>query len=78
MYRVIKYFTDLHDKDFAYNEGDTFPRKGITVTKERFAELASDKNKQGEPLIELVGAKGDEADVKKKPSKKAGAKTSAK
>lgn len=54
MYKVIKYFTDLHDNDYAYNVGDVFPRKGITVTDERFAELAGYKNKQGTPLIKEV------------------------
>lgn len=28
MYRVIKYFTDLHDNEYEYHVGDTFPRKG--------------------------------------------------
>lgn len=35
MYRVIKYFTDLHDNEYEYHVGDTFPRKGIKVTKEQ-------------------------------------------
>ena len=54
MYKVIKYFTDLQDKDHEYNVGDTFPRKGLKVTQERLAELAGPNNKQGCPLIELV------------------------
>lgn len=54
MYKVIKFFTDLHDNEHPYNVGDTFPRKGITVTEERLKELSSDKNKQGQPLIEKV------------------------
>lgn len=53
MYRVIKFFTDLHDEDHPYNVGDPFPRKGIRVSKERIDELAGTSNKQGEPLIEL-------------------------
>ena len=64
MYKVIKFFTDLHDKEHPYNVGDTFPRKGITVTEERLKELSSDKNKQGQPLIEKV-------EEPKKSSKKA-------
>lgn len=51
MYKVIKYFTDLQDKDHAYNVGDTYPRKGLKVTDERIAELAGSENKQGVPLI---------------------------
>ena len=51
MYKVIKYFEDLQDSAHPYNEGDTYPRKGLRVSKARLAELASDKNRRGEPLI---------------------------
>lgn len=53
-YRVIKYFTDLQDNDYAYNVGDEFPRQGMSVSDERFAELASANNRQKTPLIEKV------------------------
>lgn len=64
MFKVIKFFTDLHDGDHPYNVGDVFPRVGVSVTEERLAELAGSNNKQGEPLIEAVAAP-------KKSSKKA-------
>lgn len=54
MYRVINYFTDLHDKNHPYNVGDIFPREGVEVTKERLEELAGTNNKQGKALIEEV------------------------
>lgn len=54
MYRVIRYFTDLQDNDYAYNVGDEFPRHGMRVSDERFAELASAENRQKTPLIEKV------------------------
>ena len=54
MYKVIKYFTDLQDNNYAYYVGDTFPRNGVEAGAERLAELASDKNLQGVPLIEEV------------------------
>lgn len=54
MYRVTKFFTDLHDNGHPYNVGDAFPRDGVSVTENRLKELASDRNKQGVPLIELV------------------------
>ena len=54
MYKVIKYFTDLQDNNYAYYVGDTFPRNGVEVGAERIAELSSDKNLQGVPLIEEV------------------------
>ena len=57
MYKVIKYFTDLQDNNYAYYVGDTFPRNGVEVGAERVAELASDKNLQGVPLIEEIEEK---------------------
>ena len=57
MYRVIKSFTDLQDNNYAYYVGDTFPRNGVEVGAERIAELSSDKNLQGVPLIEEVAEK---------------------
>lgn len=63
-YKVIKLFTDLHDNDYLYKVGDTFPRKGISVTEERIAELAGSDNKQHTPLIEKVEAKKKKASDK--------------
>ena len=54
MYKVIKYFTALQDNNYAYSVGDTFPHNGAEVGAERIAELSSDKNLQGVPLIEEV------------------------
>ena len=54
MYKVIKFFVDLQDNNFAYNKGDIYPRAGFAVSEERLAELSGSENKQGEPLIELV------------------------
>ena len=65
MYKVIKYFTDLQDNNYAYSVGDTFPRNGVEVGAERIAELSSDKNLQGVPLIEEVVEKSKRARKKK-------------
>ena len=54
MYKVIKSFTDLQDNNYAYSVGDTFPHNGVEVDAERIAELASDKNRLGVPLIEEI------------------------
>ena len=54
MYKVIKSFTDLQDNNYAYYVGDIFPHNGVEVDAERIAELASDKNRLGIPLIEEV------------------------
>lgn len=56
MYRVIKAFTDLQ-ASHVYYVGDTFPHNGAEVDAERIAELASDKNRLGVPLIEEVAEK---------------------
>ena len=53
MYRVIKAFTDLRNHH-AYSVGDTFPHNGVDVDAKRIAELASDKNRLGVPLIEEI------------------------
>lgn len=57
MYKVIKFFTDLQDENHPYNVGDTYPRSGMKVAKERFEELAGNTNKRGTPLIEKVAEK---------------------
>ena len=55
MYRVIKAFTDLQNHH-AYSVEDTFPHNGV-VSAERIAELASNKNRMGVPLIEEITEK---------------------
>lgn len=54
MYKVIKPFYDLQDAEHKYCVGDVYPRKGLTEEETRIAELASDKNKMGAPLIKAV------------------------
>lgn len=56
MYRVIKAFTDLK-ASHVYSVGDTFPHNGVDVDAERIAELASDKNRLGVPLIDEITEK---------------------
>ena len=65
MYKVIKYFTDLQDNNYAYYVGDTFPHNGVEVAAERTAELSSYKNLQGVPLIEEVAEKPKRTSKKK-------------
>lgn len=57
MYRVLHKFYDLKDNNHAYSVGDAFPHNGIDVGTERIAELASDKNRLGVPLIEEIKEK---------------------
>ena len=57
MYKVIKKFRDMQDGLHAYSVGDTFPHNGVKVDAERIAELESDKNRLGVPLIEEIAEK---------------------
>lgn len=83
MYKVIKRFHDLQDARktksgvvyHEYNEGDVFPRDGMEVSEERIRELTGADNKQGVPLIRLVGEK---AETKETPEKTAARKSAVK
>lgn len=44
----------MQDNNYAYNVGDEYPRKGMSVLPSRIKELATDKNRQGVPLIEEI------------------------
>ena len=54
----------MQDNNFAYNVGDEFPRKNFSVLPSRIRELATNKNRQGVPLIEEI------PDVEEAPEKK--------
>ena len=72
MYKVIKHFTDMQDNNFAYNVGDEYPRKGMSVLQSRIKELAGSKNRQGCPLIkEVEEPKSEEPKKKSKSTEKA-------
>ena len=62
MFKVVKKFYDLKDNNHAYYEGDIFPHNKVKVSEKRIAELSSNKNKMGVPLI---------VEIPEKPSKKA-------
>lgn len=57
MYKVTAYFVDLKDNNYAYREGDTYPRKGLKADDARIAELSGSENKRGIPLIKKVDEK---------------------
>lgn len=65
MYRVVVSFSDLKDGKHEYKVGDVYPRKGVTVPDARIAELSSDKNRRGIPMITFEGEPTEE----KKPRK---------
>lgn len=81
MHKVIKAFADLQDVKktksgniyFEYEVGDTYPRKGVSPTEDRIAELSGCDNKQGTPLIKLVEEEkpADEKPAEEKPANKA-------
>lgn len=78
MHKVIKAFADLQDVKktksgniyFEYEVGDTYPRKGVSPTEDRIAELSGCDNKQGTPLIKLVEEEkpADEKPAEEKPA----------
>ena len=68
MAKVIKPFFDLQDNNYEYKFGDVYPRNGYKPTKARIEELAGNKNKQGEALIEVEIPK-EEAKPKKQVKK---------
>ena len=65
MYKVIKPFYDLKDNNHVYSVGDTFTHNGVEVDAERIAELSSDMNRLGIPLIEEVAEKPKRTHKKK-------------
>ena len=59
MAKVVKSFFDLQDNNYEYKVGDIYPRKDYKPTKARIDELAGNKNKLGEALIEVEQPKED-------------------
>ena len=64
MYKVTKRFYDLK-ANHGYSVGDLFPHNGIYVDDDRIAELASDRNRMGVPLIEEIQEKPKRTKKKK-------------
>lgn len=78
MYKVIKFFHDLEDKQetksgpvyHAYNVGDVYPREGFKPSDGRIEELSGNENKRGEPLIALVEEVEEKVEEKPKTTRK--------
>ena len=54
MYKTLVYFTDLQDNNYPYDEGDIFPRQGLSVSENRLKELSTTANRRRIQLIQLV------------------------
>lgn len=65
MYKVVKKFVDLQDKNHLYNVGDCYPRRGKDVSENRIQELATSNNKIGVPLIKEIPVKPTKKALKK-------------
>ena len=65
MYKVVKKFVDLQDKNHLYNVGDCYPRSGKDVSENRIHELATNNNKIGVPLIKEIPVKPTKKALKK-------------
>ena len=61
----------MQDNNFAYDVGDEYPRKGMSVLPSRIKELAGSKNRQGCPLIEEIPDVEEAPEKKTKSTKKA-------
>lgn len=59
-YIATEYFEDMTDKRHKYKAGDVFPRKGLSVSEARLAELSSDGNRRGRPVIASVASAADD------------------
>ena len=64
MFKVVKKFYDLKNNNHAYYEGDIFPHNKAKVSEKRIAELSSNKNKMGVPLIVEIPEKPKKATKK--------------
>ena len=71
MYKVLRYYEDIHDEMHPYNIGDKFPRDGMRVSADRLTELSTDRNLQRTPLIEYVPEPENAMEQKPEPVKKA-------
>ena len=64
----------MQDGNYAYDPTDParniYPRKGLSVLPSRIKELASDKNRQGCPLIEEIPDIEEATEKKIKSTKK--------
>ena len=66
MYKVVRYFEDAQDGNHAYNVGDVFPHKGMTVSQQRINDLMSGNNFQ---QVQLIALDTDANIPKDKPEK---------
>lgn len=64
-YKVLTAFMDLQDKNHGYCSGDSYPRQGLTPTKERISELSGKNNKRGISLIKEIKESESKASLKK-------------
>lgn len=64
----------MQDNNYAYDPADPtrniYPRKGLSVLPSRIKELASNKNRQGVPLIEEIPDIEESFEKKTKSTKK--------
>lgn len=65
-YIATEYFKDTADNGFVYHAGDTFPRAGKTVSEARLAELSSDGNRRGRPVIAAVASADEQQKTENK------------
>lgn len=67
-YTVIHEFADVTDNGHVYTSGDAYPRDGLNPTCGRIAELLSNSNRIGEPLISKSDDSGEKRAKRKSNS----------
>lgn len=72
MYRVIAKFADAQDENRIYEVGEEYPRKGLKVSKDRLAELASVNNGARKAVIAEENEPEPEAEEILQPKGKKG------
>ena len=53
-YEVIRDFHDAQDGNYAYHEGDIYPRDGALPSEQRIKDLINGNNFQEVPLIKIA------------------------
>lgn len=70
MYIVINKFKDLEDNNHIYQNGDKYPREGISIEDiplERIKALASNQNKIGKVLIKEINIDNQKENTEEDP-----------
>ena len=70
-YQVIRLFSDKDDNGHIYHPGEIYPRFGLKASEKRIAELSTNDNAIGQPIIvEVAEVKEDKSNDDSTASKR--------